>query len=336
MHPTAQSLLDAQLAFLEQELQGERLQAHLAYEAEAYCRILEHVSVRELLPAATVTGWLQRNVLGYAPTDNLRKQVLMLVEMGLENASTQQVPMRDLISRQIYDMMVERLISRPALRRDLIELVLDNPAAHRMLSDLLYRSLIGYLTTDNPVARHVPGASSLIKLGGGVISRMGKVEKVVEQSVKAYIRRTLRDTASYGVDMVTATLSNEQLRHYADELWPRLANYRLGQSSRHLELEGYSYLAVVFWNMLRTTEFMQQQVAHLVDSWYAHAGDTMAMTVLEDLGISREQIVREVIAIGTPVIQTLRAAGHINSRFRDHLQRFYDGEAATAILEGAP
>ncbi len=332
MHPTAQSLLKAQMAFLDQELQGDRLQAHLAIEAEAYCELLQSIAVRDILPPATIIGWIQRNLLGYAPTDSLRQQAVMLIEIGLDNASNQQVPMRDLINRQIYDMMVERLISRPALRQEFIEMVLHNPASHRMLSELMYRNIIGYLTTDNPVAKHVPGAASLIKLGTGVISRMGNVERTLEKSVKAYIRHTLRDTASFGVEMIVTTLNNQQLRNYADELWPRLANYRFGDASRHLELEGYSYLAVVFWNMVRSTDFMKEQVAHIVNRWYDHKGDDMAMDVLEDLGITREQIVREVIAIGSPVISILRHSGHVSRRLEEHLSAFYETEAAQAIL----
>jgi len=335
MHPTAQSLLNAQIAFLDEELQGERLQAHLAVEAQAYCKLLHSIALRELLPPATVVGWVQRNVLGYAPTDSMRQQAVMLIEVGLDHAANQQVPIRDLINRQIYDMMVERLISRPALRQDLIEMVLHNPASHRMLSELMYRNIIGYLTTNNPVARHVPGAASLIKLGTGVISRMGNVERTLEKSVKAYIRHTLRDTASFGVDMIVAALNNQQLRSYADELWPRLANYRFGDASRHLELEGYSYLAVVFWNMVRSTEFMKEQVAFIVNRWYDHKGDEMAMDVLEDLGITEEQIVREVIAIGTPIVNTLRNSGHFKQRFEEHLQAFYETDAAKKILAAA-
>lgn len=332
MPPTAQSLLNAQIAFLDQELQGDRLQAHLEVEAKGYCELLQSIAVRDLLPPAMVVGWVQRNLLGYAPTDSMRQQVVMLIEIGLDNASTQQVPIRDLINRQIYDMMVERLISRPALRQELIEMVLHNPASHRMLSELMYRNIIGYLTTNNPVAKHVPGAASLIKLGSGVISRMGNVERTLEKSVKAYIRHTLRDTASLGVEMIVAALNNQQLRSYADEFWPRLANYRFGDASRHLELEGYSYLAVVFWNMVRTTEFMNEQVAHIINRWYDHKGDEMAMDLLEDIGITEEQIVREVIAVGTPVINTLRKRGHIKQRFEEHLQAFYETDAAKMIL----
>ena len=52
MHPTAQSLLNAQIAFLDQELQGDRLQAHLEVEAKGYCELLQSIAVRDLLPPA--------------------------------------------------------------------------------------------------------------------------------------------------------------------------------------------------------------------------------------------------------------------------------------------
>ena len=333
MHPQAARLLEAQLAFFLAEFEGERLRQNLAIEAEAYCDLLENVSVRELLSPDDVIGWIERNVLAYEPTEGFRRQAVLLFEMGLNNPSHQQLPMRQLLNRQIYDLMVERLISRPALREELIHGVLGSPVYHQLLSDVLYHSITDYLVTANPLSRNVPGVSSLMKVGKGVMSKLGGLDQAVESTLKTYIQANIRATADYSEKLLDKALSNDKLRALADALWPRLEAYELGQATRHLEIEGLSYMAMVFWNQIRQTDYMKAQVRYLVNAWYEHTGNTPAMDVLTDLGIPREQVVREVIAIGRPLLTAWTRSGYIERRLREHLQHFYLSPAAQHLWD---
>lgn len=332
MYPTPDALMQAQIDFLLRELDGETLTSHLAAEAEAYCDLIENVSVQQLFPEKLVIGWIERNVLGYSPTDALREQAVMLIELGLNNPSHQQMPMRQLINRQIYDLMVERLVARPGLRREVIHSVLDSPLYTDLLSDVLYRSIADYLMSENPLARNVPGVSSLMKVGKGVIGRIGSLESTVEQAIKSYIQRNIRSTVALSESLLVKALSDQNIRLFADQLWPRLEAYELGQATRHLEIQGMSYMAVVFWNQIRKTDFMKQQVGYLVQAWFKRSGERPAMDVLEELGITREQIVREVIAVGQPLITAWVRSGHIERRAREHLQRFFDAPETRALF----
>lgn len=335
MAVSAEQLLEAQVAFFLREFQGDALRHHLSVEAEAYCDLLARISVRDLLPPDAVTGWITRNVLGFEPTEGFRKQVVMLVEMGLNNPSHSQMPMRHLINRQIYDVMVERLVSRPALRQEVIHSVLGSPTYQRLLSDVLYHSITDYLTTENPLSRNVPGMTSLMKVGKDMMGKLGGIDNAIEQTIKRYLRQNIRSTAAFTEQLVDRALDDSKLRELADGLWPRLEAYELGQATRHLEIEGISYLALVFWNQIRQTEYMRQQVAYLVHGWYDRAGDTPALVLIEELGITRAQVVREVVALGEPLMRAWVRSGHIESRLREHIGRFF-ADPATQTLLGSP
>lgn len=334
MAVTGEQLLEAQVAFFLKDFQGESLKQHLAIEAEAYCDLLEHISARELLDADQVISWIERNILGYEPTEGLRKQAVMLFEMGLNNPGHQQMPMRQLINRQIYDVMVERIVSRPALRQEVIHSVLGSPVYHRLLSDVLYHSISDYLMKENPLSKNVPGMSSLMKMGKGVIGKLGNLDQAIEQTIKHYLQHNIRGTAAFSETLVDQALNADTLRALADQLWPRLEAYELGQATRHLELEGLSYLAMVFWNQVRQTDYMKQQVSYLVKGWYAQFGDEPAMDVLDNLGIRREQLVREVVALGYPLVSAWVRSGHIEKRLREHLQRFFTDAGTQHLLGG--
>lgn len=336
MHPIAHQLMTAQLQFLLRELSGEALQDHLKTEANAYCDLLEQITVRQLFSEEVIIGWIERNILGYEPTEALRQQAVMLVEMGLNNPSHQQMPMRQLINRQIYDFMVERMVSRPALRSDVIHAVLGSPIYHRLLSDVLFHAIQDYLLTENPLSRNVPGMSSLLKAGKGMMGKLGNLEQTVEATLKNYLQSNVRSTAAFSEALVNKALNEDQLRAFADQLWPHLEAYELGQASRHLEIEGMSYMAMVFWNQIRQTDFMKQQVAYLIKGWYAHAGDQTAMDVLLGLGITRKQIVREVIAIGAPLVTAWVESSYIERRIKEHLETFFASPETTALLGELP
>ena len=97
-----------------------------------------------------------------------------------------------------------------------------------------------------------------------------------------------------------------------------------------------SYMAMVFWNQIRQTDFMKQQVAYLIKGWYAHAGDQTAMDVLLGLGITRKQIEREVIAIGAPLGTAWIESGYSERRIKGHLETFFASPETTALLGGIP
>lgn len=335
MHPIAQQLMNAQLQFVLKELSGDALSGHLHNEANAYCDLLERISVRQLFSEEVIAGWIERNILGYEPTEALRQQAVMLVEMGLNNPNHQQMPMRQLINRQIYDFMVERLVSRPALRSEVIHSVLGSPIYHRMLSDLLFHAIQDYLLTENPLSRNVPGMSSLLKAGKGMMGKIGNLEQTMETTLKKYLQANVKSTAAFSESLVNKALNEDQLRAFADQLWPHLEAYELGQASRHLEIEGLSYMAMVFWNQIRQTDFMRQQVAYLIKGWYAHAGDQKAMDVLLSLGITRKQIVREVVAVGTPLVNAWVESGYFERRIAEHLESFFNSPETTALLSGS-
>ena len=76
MHPIAQQLMNAQLQFVLKELSGDALSGHLQNEANAYCDLLERISVRQLFSEEVIAGWIERNILGYEPTEALRQQAV--------------------------------------------------------------------------------------------------------------------------------------------------------------------------------------------------------------------------------------------------------------------
>lgn len=331
VRPSRPQVLQAQIEFFLQELQGPALATLLTEEAEAYCDLLETISLRQLLSEKQLIDWIERNVLSYAPTDGMRAQIVLLLESGLNNPNHQQMPMRQLINRQIFDLMVERIVTRPALRQEVIHSALNSPVYTNLLSDVLYHSIVDYLTTENPLARNVPGVSSLMKVGKGMIGRMGGLEATVTQGLKAYIARNLRSTVSFSEGILNKALSNENIRTFANSLWPKLEAYELGQATRHLEMQGMSYMAVVFWNQIRKTDFMKQQCAYLVNTWYTHSGNRPAFDVLDELGITREQIVREVVAIGEPLFNAWIRSGYLEGRLRSRLESFFDAPATQAL-----
>lgn len=332
MPTLAENLLEEQLRFFLDELSGEALAEHLRIEANAYCDLLETVSVIDLISSDQIIAFVQRNILGYNPTEALREQSVMLFELALNNPDHQQQPLRQLINRQIYDLMVKRIVDRPDLRREIISSALQTPHLDKLLTNIVVDTL-----TD--IARAKADTLSVpARLQPAILAAQKALRVLslrVEPSIKALIRKAVQRSLISSEELICEALSNQQINALADALWPRLEHYQLGQATRHLELQGLSYLVVLYWNQIRQTEYMRQQMSLLINAWYEHAGHIPAMNILQSFGIEREHIAREAVALGQPLFNAWMRSGHIESRLREHLQRFYSADSTQATINAA-
>lgn len=333
MPKLAEQLLDAQVRFFLEDFQGESLAEHLRSEANAYCDLLETVSVRDLISSDTLIAFVQRNLLGYSPTEALREQGVMLFELAMNNPDHQQQPLRQLINRQIYDLMVKRLLDRPDLRREIVSNALQTPLFTRLLTQVVYENISDFLSANHVIRRKLPRLQKLMDSGERLLRE--KLDLDLADRIKAFIHDNILRSINLSEDLICDALSNRNLSDFADSLWPKLERYELGQATRHLETQGLSYLVVLYWNQIRQTDYMHQQVELLIRGWYEHAGHIPAMNVLQSFGIERDHIAREVVVLGQPLFNAWVQSGYIGSRLREHVERFYQADSTQQILQAA-
>ncbi|MGB3062656.1 MAG: hypothetical protein WBE17_23240, partial [Anaerolineae bacterium] len=158
-------LLEAHVRFELERLRGEKLPATLAEEVADVFAWLGHVRLREVVSADQVVDWIGRNVIErpISPelVDEIRENVLFVHEF-LTNDDAR---VASLLPRGVFDQLVDNIIGLEDLRREITHQVISSSVYGVLISNVLYRGIKAFVLTENALAKNIPGASSLLRMG---------------------------------------------------------------------------------------------------------------------------------------------------------------------------
>ena len=125
-----------------------------------------------------------RGAVGLASA-NLDTQIGTLATVALQNPLNKTTSLEELLNAREYDRIVDHVIELEDLRRQIVRAVLQNPSVVQLISDLIYHGVKSYLVDENALTKKVPGMSSLMKMGKGVMERMGSLDAALENTLKS-------------------------------------------------------------------------------------------------------------------------------------------------------
>lgn len=337
MHPKAAALMEAHTRHVMEQLAGDNLSLHIQNETLTFCAWLGTRPVHTLVDEVRARDFILRNILEAELSPELRQQVRDVIKQGIKSPLNKETRIEHVLNVKEYDDIVERLVVLEDARRDIIRAVLNNPAYSDFLSDLLFQNIKDYLLEDNLIAKKVPGASSLMKLGKGVFDKVGGgLENAMESTLKSYIQRNIRKTIEMSEQMVNRALATPKLRTVARQFWHRVKDVPLSTASKYVkdaDVDASADIINTLWNHLRQTPYARQLTTELVHAWYEQWGDRPAMAVLTDLGYTPERLTEELRQILTPYIEAMRETGFLELRVRAYLEPFYTSDSVTSVLE---
>lgn len=335
MHPKAQQLMDAHVQHILNKLAGENLEQLLDIEVEACCDWLSQRNVEELFQQSQINDFLQRNVLDKEPTELFVVQLKKIFWSALQSPLNQETEFQHLLSPQEFQYVVEKGIDLEALRKDIIKSVLESPVYSLLLSDVLYHGIKDFVLEENVIAKKVPGVSSLVKMGQGIMSKMGGVDTAIEGLIKSYIQKNIENSVELSQKFLDKSLDENRIRTVAQQFWENVKFKKLATASAYIDVtdfDDFAFIAKNIWNHLRQTEYSKQLIEQLVQEWFQHWGRDNVLNMLENLGITRSQIVAEAKLLAVPLINEGLLSGYLEERIRAQLEPFYSSDTVTAIL----
>lgn len=321
------ALLDAHVSFVLARWSGEQLEQTLAEHVNATLVWLADTRVGDLAPAAEtarVAGVLaSRLVL----SDELIAVVADVAATGHGALLEAETTIAELVPREDFDALVELIGSLEDARGRVIDAVTGSEAYRRLVSHVLYQGLKGYLLTENVLARKVPGASSLVKLGQrGLNSAAPKLEAGVDRRLTAFVQANLAETLRESRRYLEATIDAEAIGELAVEAWDEVADLPVRQLVDALAPADLEALVAAFGPVLRQWRdvgllgAITESVVRQELEWYA---DHTAGELLEACGIDVASLVTDVVALLRPSIEHATAAGFLEERVRAELTPFY-------------
>src|SRR6218665_730294 len=191
MHATAKVLLDAHTRHVMQQLTGPALAGVLDDETSVLWEWLAGRPVNAILDEVRVRDFLLRNVFEITPSERLLQQIGTLSARALTSPLNKQTKLEELLNAREYDLIVDRLIALEEVRREIVHAVMQNPSVTQLVSDLVYNGVKNYMAENSGLAKKVPGASSLMKMGKGLMEKVG-ADDALEGALKSYVTRNTR------------------------------------------------------------------------------------------------------------------------------------------------
>lgn len=336
MHATAKALLDAHTRHVVQQLTGPALAGVLDDETAVFWDWLAARPVSAIIDEVRVRDFLLRNVFEITPSERLLAQIGTLSARALTSPLNKQTRLEELLNAREYDLIVDRLIALEDVRREIVHAVMQNPSVTQLVSDLVYNGVKNYLMEDGGLAKKVPGMSSLMKMGKGMMERVG-ADDALEGALKSYVKRNTRATMEMSEKLVNHALETPKLKSVSRQFWQQIKSAPLDRVTRYVEADDVQDVVVIgstVWNHFRQTSYARELLNELVHAWFEQWGGDPASTALESIGLDKARLQGEVKLLLTPLAAELEKGGHLEARVRLHLEVFYSSAAATAALGG--
>lgn len=334
MHPTAHALLAAHRAHLLNQFSANCVNATLTREINAFLDWSQTRPINKVALLENIQGVAQHYVLEQAPTAALQQQILHLVKAAINSPINDKTYIHQLLEHKNYLAIVDKIASHEQLRADIIHTIVGNPVYAKLLSDIVYQALSDYLVNENPLAKKVPGMSSIMKMGKGLMESTGG-NAAIESALKSYLHKNTQKIVDISEKILIKTLDAKQIHHVADQLWHKVKGLPLSVAKQYINQQDIEFgveTGVMLWNHARHTSYAKEMLNELIAAWYNDFAQQDGVSLLASLNISRESLVQDILVFAQSVVADMLATGFIAERIDAQLNEFYNSEAVAQIF----
>lgn len=334
--PTADRLLEAQVAWVVAELTGDRLRVNLRREVDALLVRSDTVLLGDLLSPATVMVLVDRIVIGAlgGPAAVVAGRRLADVLRGEVVGSRR---LSEVVDRGDVAALVDALAPLRPVLAELLDRLTDSPAVGALATSFVTQVVVDVLEANRSIARRIPGVGSIVSLGTNAATR-------VVGATDRQVRALLGDTAGRGAALVVrrlnaivlGTLDDPLVRVAALEVWDAHADDRVDGLTGRVAGEDLRRIVEVVRRLVAAgapTAAVRTAVEEWVRAVHEMYGDRPVAELLAELAITREDLVTTLDAVVPPLVEAAIDDGWLAREVRERLAPFYSSDEVAAIIE---
>lgn len=329
-HPVIEQLIDAQLAFLDQEFaQSDTIQA----EFKEFYLWFRKQTLQNIWSFEQINQLLQKQILATPASEFLIEQIWEHIRFALIHPSNDNTSIEEIIPVKTIDKIAQYVASKSSHRKALIHRVVNNPAFSVMLTQLIHHSIQDYM--DNSVMnKKVPGVGRFMKMGKSVLETV--TDTNLDDTVKHYLQKNIIKISQLSEQVINQHFDDDKLYHFQANLWHKIKKQPLNIVRNYVEVNDLPNTVGMgheVWEHLRQTNYLQQQVHDGVYAWYIRNQERPFDLLLRDLNIDEALIEHELQNLLSPIIQHLVSSEQLRTRARCYLEKFYYSEQTLKILQ---
>ncbi len=316
---TIDSLIDAQVAFMQQWLQQQA--EPMALEAWQWLGaqpLHKYVSADDL--QHLINDWL----LSQPMSNVMRKDIRDILHTIIYHPINDNVPLSELVDDTQVETLANYVGSHDEQRNALIHTLVGNETFADLLTQTLYHAINDFMETTLDKAG---GVGKLMKLGRSSFEKA--TNRNLDEKLQTYLHRNIKDLTRRAEANAQAHLSNAEVARLLITGWGRIKDQPISQLQTYLNDEpDHSSIAHIeasiqqSYNRLRLSPYLRSLVAASVDTWYiSHQSDTIA-SVAASLYIDEEAMTQLSTAL-LPVMHDALESTWFTTHIHDMLKDFY-------------
>ena len=331
----AQQLLDAQVGYHLDRLSGDQLASTVSRLADDLFAAAGQHRIEELVDSDAIKAIVVR-ALGTVPASAAVSGIVELATTVVYDGPAEPFALGELVERERIEALLDELLAlNPVLERALERLV-ASPLVATMASRFMGRIVGEVLQANKAVADKVPGLGSLMSFGTSAASKvMGAADKQFEGLIADSVGKGGTFAVRRLNRIVIETLRDPTTREAVLQVWDLMAQERVAGVSRHATREEVSGVVDAVHDLAVST-VASEHVADLgeviVDAFFERFGGHTPTELLDELDLSREDIVADLVRIAPSAVDALRESGDLERMLRAELEPFYTSPEVIALL----
>lgn len=331
----AQQLLDAQVRFHLERLDGDQFAATLRELADLLFEAAEKHQIADLVDAAAIKTIVTRAIQQSPGTAGVAGIVDMAVEVASKGPD-EPVQLGAVVQREQVEALVDAALAlTPVLERALDRLT-ASPMVGTVASRFMGRVASEVLATNQAIADKIPGLGSITRLGTSAATKVvGAADKQLEGLVGKggtfAVKRLNR--------VLLDTISDPATREAVLQVWDLIAAEPLTGLDSHLTEEQISGVSDAGYELVVTTlkhDHARALAESLVDAFLEWFGGYTPTELLDQLDIRRADLVTDLERLAPRVLAAARESGDLERIVRSQLEPFYASSEVADILSADP
>jgi hypothetical protein len=298
---------------------------------------IRKVKFKDIVPLDQMLGLIQRNVVEMPIAGGITElsgEMSRLVHASKKNKTTK---LEKIFLRRQFDEIIDKVVSLKTARNEVIHSFLNSPFYSKLISHVLYTGIIEYLITENIIAQNVPGLSSLIKMGKNAVNlTLPGLEPMFEKQIRRFIENNMKTSILKSERFVKELLVENQIIEMGDDAWDVISKKSLSEYFSLIngdDMEDFILIGYDFWRHFRKTSYFKKIYTEIVHHFYNKYGNEDLDIFIEDVGVTKEMLVRELTEIVSHGVEKAIAIGYVEERIRARLLSFYNSKAAARIIK---
>lgn len=321
------AMLDAHVQFELKNWNSEGFSATVTEEITELFTWLESVALDEVLTGEFVAELVQKYMFEDTFSDEMAHAIAGAVRTAHAAALNDDTVVSELMSRDVYDQFARTVVGMKELRTAFTDQFTTSEVYVQLMSHVLYQGIKNYLVSESIVARKVPGASSLMKLGQNALSAAApKLDKAIDRQLTAFVNSNISDSVAQSRHYLDTVLDEELLMKVADEFWNTNANAKVSGAAgliTEAQLDELLAAATEAWRQVRIPDSASALTDQVVNDVLTQFGHRPIAELLAEAGITPELVSGIVTDVALPLITRAEKDGYIEDRIRTRLAAFY-------------